>query len=170
MYNPDYTREITPAHSETETSMEVKDDDYHLTDNVGAADDFYHSSDDSGSSGILPSNIIPSPELTREEAAREEAEYLLARAEYKGAFPSDLEDDISPNATSMADEEDKRSNTPGVSDEVLKLNLEENAPNDPYMDLDDEVQIIEHDDDDERESTRTVQRDCANTNSERDGS
>ena len=87
MYNPDYTREVTPEHSESETSMEVEDDDYHSTGNVEATDDVYYSTDDSGSSGILPSNIFPSPELTREEAAKEKEEYCLVRAEYKGHSP-----------------------------------------------------------------------------------
>ena len=56
---------------------------------------------------------------------REEADMYLTGSESRRIFQLDPKDDISPNATSNADEEDKRSNTPGMSDDVSKLILAE---------------------------------------------
>ena len=142
MDNPDYTRKITPENSGDETSLEIEDDDYHSTDEITTDDDddeeldeieeqhnddFYKSSD---------THNNPSPAQTEEEANQEEEEFLLARQKFKQSFPLDVSDDISPNAISTADEEDERSDTPRVNNDVLKLSLETETPNEQDMEVD----------------------------------
>ena len=50
----------------------------------------------------------------------------------------DISDDMSPNATSTGDEQEQRLHTPGVSDEVHKMSLVEEAANEQRMEIDEE--------------------------------
>ena len=51
----------------------------------------------------------------------------------------DISDDMSPNATSTGDEQEQRQPTPGVSDEVHKMSIAEEAINEQSMEIDEEV-------------------------------
>ena len=50
----------------------------------------------------------------------------------------DISDDMSPNATSTGDEQEQRLPTPGVSDEVHKMSIVEEATNEQRMEIDEE--------------------------------
>ena len=51
----------------------------------------------------------------------------------------DISDDMSPNATSTGDELEQRQPTPGVSEDVHKMSIADDAINEQSMEVDEEV-------------------------------
>ena len=62
-------------------------------------------------------------------------ERYISGQQYKQHTNMDVSDDMSPNATSTGDEKDLGRNTPGVSDDVHKLSLVEEATSEQQMEV-----------------------------------
>ena len=77
----------------------------------------------------------PSNRTTNEPRDEEEEERYISGQHYRQHTKMDVSDDMSPNATSTGDEKELGRNTPGVSDEVHRMSLVEEATNEQRMEV-----------------------------------
>ena len=136
MSNYNYTREDT---------TEFTDDDYDES-LYDATDDVFQSSHsatdrDELDYGLLDEEDQAGPsgmQRTNKQTSDEEEEYISGHS-HKHQANMDISDDMSPNATSTGDESEQRQPTPGVSDDVHRMSLAEEAINEQSMEIEEEV-------------------------------
>ena len=80
----------------------------------------------------------PSNRATNIQQEDEEEERYISGQYYRQHTTMDVSDDMSPNATSTGDEKERGGDTPGVSDEVHRMTLVEEATNEQRMEIDEE--------------------------------
>jgi len=157
MIDHDYTRDIT-----TDCSDEDNDSNYDVDDNneiyqstQSLADRNYEEDEidrfEKGktreelkeiygktSSDEEKSDTVPSNTTKDRQRVEEEEEKFIAGQQYRQNVTLDVSDDMSPNATSTGDEQERGRNTPGVSDEVHRMSIVEEATEEQRMEIEEE--------------------------------
>ena len=157
MIDHDYTRDITTDCSDDDDdSIYDVDDDNEIYQSTQSLADSNYEEDEidrfekgktreelkeiygTTSSDEEKSNAGPSNTTKDRQRVEEEEEKFIAGQQYRQNVTLDVSDDMSPNATSTGDEQERGRNTPGVSDEVHKMSIVEEANEEQQMEIEEE--------------------------------
>ena len=171
-YDPDYTRQLTPEN--TEEDEDTEDDEQDVSEEISSEEDEdmdeEEEREEENSEPNFSLDIDNDDDLDSEERRglglypydtyqSTEGSSPEPNTQVQNRDDNTEEMDTKPPNTSHEDnlKESNRAATPGVSNDVGKLSLDDDHPTEQGMDVEDEVQIVrevEHRSDDEKPRVR----------------